>query len=534
MKYLYRDLTLYNLPELSEMTGLGRMQTPEAVILRGLERFGGAFLARINGDFALAVSDPSNGEILVARDPLGIRPLYYTRSESGVIFGGSIGELLARTEAEKVPDLRSMVSLLKRGSVACGDTLYRGIRRVPPAHLLRIGADGETLTRYWFPERIAIDYSLNLSRASERFVGLLERAVARRIGGEAETAFELSGGLDSSSLYALALKRFSGRRFSAYTLSYGSWACDESGYVRAFEAAIPCDVRRIAVDRLDFSGAYSLESNYRLNPHWPPITTATMYLPLAERLHAEGRRIVLTGQGGDQLLGGSCHLLGDLLRRGRWRALFWELYTFLDGPIRFSFRCFRDAVPSVGKGGAFMPRRAGRERETILPLGGEAGGLLGHRMRMLLSDLEMTVRDGAPFHALEAAYGFRFRHPFYDRELVEYLLTLPPESLYSRGWTKLPLRYGLEGILPDPIRSRRDKAEFSALIRRELEAEAERSGGFPCPELQRLGLLERPRIHEMERAFIQKDDRELLLLWRAVNLESWYRFHFIQKENSVF
>jgi asparagine synthase (glutamine-hydrolysing) len=170
------------------------------------------------------------------------------------------------------------------------------------------------------------------------------------------------------------------------------------------------------------------------------------------------------------------------------------------------------------------------EKVGFVPFGRGYGGLRGHRMGLLLSTREMTVRDGNHFHALEELYGFRFRHPFYDRELVEYVLSLPPEFIYSRGWTKLLLRYGLEGILPDPIRSRRDKAEFSPLIRRELEAWFHQNGPACCPKLEELALVPEEKIREMSQAFLRGEDRELMALWRMVNLECWYGIQSTEDE----
>ncbi len=140
----------------------------------------------------------------------------------------------------------------------------------------------------------------------------------------------------------------------------------------------------------------------------------------------------------------------------------------------------------------------------------------------LTSPAQSTMMDGSALHSLERLYGVEFRHPFYDKALVEFVLSLPPEFIYSQGWIKMLLRYAMKDILPDAIRSRRDKADFYEVLQQQLQA-INVSTLLEKENLVSLGLIEQKELERMVQDYEEGNTQHLLSLWTAVNIEYWYQ-----------
>ena len=144
---------------------------------------------------------------------------------------------------------------------------------------------------------------------------------------------------------------------------------------------------------------------------------------------------------------------------------------------------------------------------------------------ILISASESMLRDGNIFHAAEKYYGIEFRHPFYDKELIEFVLSLPPEYKYSQGWIKVLLRYAMKEILPEEIRSRGDKSEFSEVLTAQLEA-LDLKTLLKESQLVSLEIISRKKVDDLLYSFDHKESGNLLSLWTIVNLEYWYQYNF--------
>jgi len=525
--YLYRDLSLYDTTELRDAVrpDPGTAADDESLLLDLCRQRGSAGLSLLDGDFAFAIRDTGTGRILAARDPFGIRPLYYTRIGTRVRFAGSIGELLALPGVEKTPNHAAIARLLSTRAIRYEETLFEGIFRVPPGHALEIDARESRLHRYWTPEKIPPAVGISWPEASEIFLRLLERAIRIRMGSEEETAFEVSGGLDSSSLVALSRTRMAERPLHAYSMVFPGMECDESRYLGALETRYGSFVRRCDAAGIDYRRRYGPEYTLRLNPWWPVTTTFSMYAPMAERMREEGRRIVLTGQGGDHLLWGSCHTLADLLRRGAYRAAWDELLTLPRAMVALKKSCFlprRRIAPLKVLAGRSSRRQ--EEAPRLFPLEGEVSPATRALLATLISPAESMLRDGNLFHPFEEEYGLRYRHPFFDRRLAEFVVSLPPEFLHSKGWSKALLRYAMEGMLPGEILSRRDKAEFGAVLSRRLGA-MEWESLLKDSRLLARGMADPVALERAVKAY-RTDRGDWGSLWNLVQVELWYRRTF--------
>jgi len=516
------DVTLYNLPALRRSLRLSPRSSIHELLSKGFHNWGTDLFSRLDGEFSL-VFHHAGSRSIAARDPLGLRPLYYCRWRGRYHFARTIDELLALPGFPKRPDLHALRDLLHRGAPDFESTLYEGIFRVPPAHWMELTLQGTKLHRYWFPERIETDYSLALPDAAERFRERLKQAMEKRLGPPEETAFELSGGLDSSSLVALSLSEKGALRPSIYSLVFPGMDCDESFYIDAMEKQYHCTIKKIDPFKSSET-VLDVERSFHYHPHWPQSITFAMYLPMLSRMRSEGKRILISGQGGDHLLGGSCYLLGDLLRRRKYSALLREFPGLYTAPFSVTPRCLLAGNRLLHR---FKNRRNSptHSRYTLFGLEQVSSPLKRHELSQLFSPAESALRDGNIFHSAREHFDLEYRHPFFDRELVEFLLSLPPEYKYSRGWSKLLLRYALAEILPAPILSRRDKAEFSSVLYREIVAS----------DLQLLrrksrlidaGLIEAGEVSTLLDDFECGAHRRILQLRKVLDLELWFRFHF--------
>ncbi len=310
MKYNYISLTLYNKTELiSKLPTTNFNHTDKDLLLLGYKTWGEDLFNKINGDFAFAFYDEVKDVLVAVRDPLGIKALYYVVDNGQYYFSDNIDELFILSGIEKKPNLKSMRTLLQQIAVDYENTMYEGICRVPPGHYLKIKKGEVSLIRYWYPEKIETDYNITLEEASLKFRELFDKAIVSRIGNDEKTAYELSGGLDSSSVVSLIKKKYPQKKVDTYSMCFNGLECDESEYIGSVEEKYGFNTTNVASENIDYEKQFDFTFNYRVNSHWPLTTTFTMIFPMVEQMQQEGKKIIITGQGGDHLLTGNCMVL---------------------------------------------------------------------------------------------------------------------------------------------------------------------------------------------------------------------------------
>src|SRR5262249_23045481 len=180
-----------------------RTTSDTEVILALYERHGAHLLSRLPGMFAFGLWDAERQELLCARDRFGEKPLYYARGRNGeFLFASEIGALLAAGLIDPVLSRSSLAHYVQRLYVHPHRTIYENIHALPPAHCLRYAAGHVTVERYWRLPTPGADMSMD--EAVERFRGLLDRAVKQQLVADVPVGGFLSGGLDSTTLVAVA------------------------------------------------------------------------------------------------------------------------------------------------------------------------------------------------------------------------------------------------------------------------------------------------------------------------------------------
>lgn len=551
------------LPALSAFSIATRGARDPACALAAYAAFGDAFPERLNGDFALALFDPRRRRLLLARDPVGVRPLYYACRGARLIFGSEIKALLAHPEVTARPDDEYLADLLFRRlhlKPDRGRTCFDQILAVPPGHILAADPQRLVLRRYWDFDLTPVPRPADRRECVEIFRALFTQAVRRRLRSASPVAISVSGGLDSSSIFCAArAAAVQDPRLPAILgvscLAPQGTAADEQHFLGDLEQRYG-PIERLpepaygfidcAADCVHVAETPMLDARAR--------ATAEFY----RRVHQLGARVLLTGHWGDQVLCGRAYLL-DLIRSLRWgrvRAHLAEYPAwFTDsepGEFRSEFRrdVVRDLLPSVLLKGA----RAARTRWRPPGRGWYTERLTGNRglpdgpwpdtgasshgralYRLLRSSFQTLCLEWNT--KLTAAHGLNAAFPFLDRDLLSFLIAIPGDVQTPRGIPKALLRDACADIMPRTIVERRWKADFTALVNESVRNDyaaivATTEGGRSAVEC---GYVSAGVVETTTEPTVLEGRTDCLAAWALrdlVGLELWLReFRTSWKEN---
>jgi asparagine synthase (glutamine-hydrolysing) len=490
---------VYNYVELrEELRGLGhafRTDSDTEVLLAGWAQWGEGCLSRLNGMFAFALHDAVRGVLFCARDRFGVKPFYYHHREGLLAFASEIKALAHHPEVPFEPDDRVLSGFLTEGFLDEGShTFFKDIASLPAGHVLAYDLGSRRLSvRRWY-DLPAPQTTRDLP--AEAFKSLLEDAVRLRLRSDVEVGTCLSGGLDSSSIVALASSLGSGpaqgRGHASFTVTYADPGFTESRFVDAVVARTGVSSHRVAPSARDFSADFAPF----LAAQDEPVPSLGMYSQYSVMKLARGAgiKVLLDGQGADEALAGYHYQFGpflaETLRRrglgalgaeigdlhavtGRSRAFLASLALYHSLPlsgvvVKGARRIFRTHA-SFDPGAfdpAFRNGARGEESERHRP----CPSLQAERHRDLMrTSIPALLRYE---DRSSMAFGIEARLPFLDYRLVEAAMALPATSLIRGGFTKRILRDAMSGLLPDEVCWRRDKLGFPTPERRLLAESA--------------------------------------------------------------
>ncbi len=519
---------IYNSPELRvELERRGhrfRTRSDVEVIVHLYEDLGPDFVTRLRGMFGLALWDAGRRRLVLGRDRFGIKPLVYSETASALWFGSEAKAILAGGAVDRAADVRGIEDLFTFGFVLTPRTLFAGVRRLPPAHLLVWQGGTATLRRYWQPPFDAESSRVSEGEWAEALLAKLEETVRVHLRSDVEVGAWLSPGVDSSTVVSLARQAL-GRPLHTLTLAFSDPKSDETRRSRTLDAYPGYE--------LPNERAMCTAQSFALFPktvwHMEEPSAYALEIPRLVLSQASARRVkvVLTGEGADEVFGGYPHFRWNTLA-ARFARLPMALRRLLLGRTLEQRRPW--VVPLL-----LAPAEMGRERYRrlvgVVPAGVGAsvlsaelrrrldenrvddGWLLsGEQLRSLssfsaLRHCEMQIRlpDFVLHTADRAAMacGLEARVPFLDHELVELCAGIPP-SLKLRGLTeKYILRRAVERIVPAEICWRRKRGLMAPsagwwrgplppFVAEMLSEERLRGNGYFVPAAV-AGLLERHR-----------------------------------------
>ncbi|MEN6428934.1 MAG: asparagine synthase (glutamine-hydrolyzing) [Phycisphaerales bacterium] len=331
---------VFNYVELrAELEGRGHRfytNSDTEVVLHLYEQEGLGCLDRLNGQFAFAIWNRRAGELFLARDRVGILPLHYTLAGGKLLFASEVKAIFAVSEVSRAMDPRSIDQVFTFWTVLPGNTAFLGIRELPPGHYLRV-ARGELLVRQYYALPVYGRGELSdapLDVLCEQAGELLRDAVRIRLRADVPVGCYLSGGLDSSGLAAMVARR-SDVPLKTFGIRFDQDAYDEARHQKAMVSFLGTSHHEVqaTADRIGRSFPQALWHCEK-----PLLRTATVPLyMLSDEVAANGIKVVLTGEGADEVFGGYNLFKEAKVRRFLSRqpgsslraALFGKLYHYV-------------------------------------------------------------------------------------------------------------------------------------------------------------------------------------------------------------
>jgi asparagine synthase (glutamine-hydrolysing) len=538
------------------------------VILHLYEEEGDRAVVELDGMFAFALWDAKRRRLLLARDRVGKKPLFYHERPGFFAFASEVKALLAHPRVPHERDPGALPLFLTYGYVPTPGTFYRGIRDLPPGHLMAVGEGGaEPPRRYWRAtftsgwrnaggvsggpgERMAVPTSVAAMsdvEAEERFRSLLRSAVERRLVADVPLGAFLSGGLDSSTVVAL-MAEAAGGRVKTFTIGFaGHTEYDERAHARVV-------AERFATEHTEFvvePKALDLVDRLVWNHDGPFGDSSAVPTYLLSELTRTKVTVALNGDGGDEIFAGYLRLYGGALseRVPRWAfrvaaGLLGLLPEPADRkhPLRFAKR-FAEAgtLPLLERYlrwnayfTADLPDllrpelAASLDRERLLEsfrASYEAGG--GSTLaRLLQVNFETYLLDDllVKMDRMSMAHGLEARSPFLDTAVVEFGASLPDRLRMRFGRGKVLLRRAMKGILPDSILKRGKMgfgAPLGAWFRSDLDGFVRERLLDPASPIHEY-LRPEPVAELLERHGAATADLSAQI-WALLTLESWLR-----------
>ena len=489
---------IFNYIELrAELLGLGhrfRTRSDTEVIVHAYEEYGDRFLERLSGQFALALWDARRQRLLLARDPVGIRPLFYTRVGGQLLFASEVKAILAVAPQAARLDEQGLAQVFTFWGTVGERTVFKGIRSLPPGHRLIVEQGAERLEGYWdwaFPEGQGRT-DLSLEEAAEDLRSLLSSVVRQQLRADVPVGAYLSGGLDSSGIAALAREQVG--TLQTFSITFEDPEFDESAYQRQmadFLGVRHCAFRCTA---LDIGNAFP---DLIRHTETPVLRTAPAPLMLlARHVHESGFKVVLTGEGADEVFGGYDLFKEGKIRRfwarqpdSKWRPLlFSRLYPYLarspvanphfarlffgqrlgelDNPFyahltRWSSTrgIFKLLSPELLA--SLSSAKPEEELMRLLPAGFAAWSDLARDQYVEVKTLLEGYLLSSQGDRVSMAHSVEGRVPYLDPQVIEFANALSPRYKLRGLHEKLLLRCALRQSVPEAI-LRRVKQPYRA------------------------------------------------------------------------
>ncbi len=291
-------------------------QSDTEVIVHLYEQHGLDFLQYLNGQFALALWDARRARLVLARDRVGIRPLFYTEAAGRIAFASEVKALFALPEMPRALNAQALGELFTYWSPLAPHSVFEGISVLPPGHMLTFERGRRELRCYWdwsFPPREHVD-SRSIEECLEGLRERLVRAVRLQVRADVPVGAYLSGGLDSSLIAAL-LKRYTDVPLRTFSIRFADDAFDESTYQREMVRHLGTEHTELLCRASDIARAFPQTVWHAESPLLR--TAPTPLMLLAGHVREAGYKVVLTGEGADEVMAGY-----DIFKEGKIRR-FW-------------------------------------------------------------------------------------------------------------------------------------------------------------------------------------------------------------------
>jgi asparagine synthase (glutamine-hydrolysing) len=548
------DGRLDNFEELGRELGTDAAKSPDgSIVLAAFARWGDACFSRLIGDWALALWSKNEQQLFLARDHAGTRSMYFCRRDSQITWSSSLQTFFANGHCQQVEKLYAARFL--SGQAIEDATPFQGIVAVLPAHYVRVGRHSVRPELHWSPfSKGVICYNRSVDYESH-FLTLFRSAVKRRLAPGAGILAQLSGGMDSSSIVCVADRLCADGEASGLvdTLSFfddsePNW--DERRYFTKVEAQRGKRGIHIDLSALGQSLEFDAPSPTQLLSPVVDFGRLRLERAVQQALGTPAPKVVLSGIGGDELLGGvptPIPELSDLLFTGQIKRL-------MDRSIAWSLR---DRTPILQllsttlRTAAGLYLRPSRSTSTAPPWIGERLREVAScqsnptKARLKLGGIRpssimngqawWSIVDGLPHLTPSPLLRFEYRYPYLDRDLVEFLHSVPRHELVAPGRRRLMMRSALQGIVPEEILERPRKAYVARAPLSMLRAAQEQIEGlFTGSFAAEYGFIDPAKFREALRTTIAGDLRWMRAILLTIAYEVWLQALERQRPREMF
>lgn len=547
--YNYMELRAY----LQKIGHTFRTRTDTEVILHLYEEFGVDCVQHLNGIFAFAIWDASRGEIIIARDRMGIKPLYYIETATQLVFGSEMKVMLTHPDVERDIDLISLNEYLSYEYVPSPRTIIRNVYRLEPGHILRYNTRGLHIQQYW---------NVSLARSESRppvnwrdyvsgLYDTLKGAVRQELVSDVPVGVLLSGGIDSSAIAALMVELYPGT-VDSFSIGFEETSFDESSYARL--AARHLGTRH---HELTFTSKMVAEMVLTITDSLDEPFGDSSLIPtfLLSQFAREHVKVVLGGDGGDELFAGYPTLVAHRLIEYYERIVPWSMRAYavpkaLDlmpvsfNNISFDFRVRRflsgRGVPLQVRHHRWLGSFVDEEKSSLLQdwlkpvLRDTYAQAYVHARecdanlplnQVLYDDVKMYLEGDILFKVDRAsmATSLEVRVPLLNRDIVDFVTELPLELKLHRLTGKYLLKKSMGRMLPSDIINRPKKG-FNMPVAHWLAGELRDLMLYLLSEVRvtQQGFFNYAYVKRLidEHLSYQRDNRKLL--WTLLIFQLWY------------
>jgi len=527
-------------------------------ILHLYEEEGASCVESLRGMFAFAIWDARKRELFIARDRLGVKPLYYAQTNDGSLyFASEIKALLACDGVKPEINFRALPDYLANHGTSAEETLFAGVKRLLPGHTLRWRDGHIEIEKYWDVsfERSGDD---NGRRADKDYIAewseLFRDSVRMRLMADVPLGMFLSGGIDSSAIAAV-MSGMVDEPIKTFSVAFNEREANELEYARLVAGAFKTDHHEVIVSPEDFFAALPKLVWHEDEPLAHPSSVALYFV---SRLAAQHVKVVLTGEGSDEMMGGYERYrktIHNLALGNRYHRMTPEIFRATlqrsiasmspGSKVRQKLsRTFLYLQPDIETlyfdNFAVFTRRM--QQELLTDDARERAGVIdpyadmrryfetadGDSLlnRMLYADTKTYLQELLMKQdQMSMAASIESRVPFLDHKLVEYTARLPDEMKLRHKWTtKYILRESMKNLLPAPILSRKKmgfpvpigawfRGAFSSVIDEYVLSERALSRG----------LFDETFVRNLVARHQRDGENHAERLWSLVNVEMWLR-----------
>jgi asparagine synthase (glutamine-hydrolysing) len=445
--------------------------------LQAYSKWGEDYVKFLIGDFAIVIYDERYHKLICSRDPLGERTLFYTNHRNLVVIASEPRAILDGVKLSVELDERALAHFFAFRFPADGQTLFKNVKELLPAHQLVIQGDNFKDRVYWQVAPKMRNRRRTDKFYADEFRSLLEESVRCRLRTTGQPGVLMSGGLDSTSVACLAAKLLAPVAVTTISYIFDEFPeCDERPYINAVQEMYRTISIQICSDDL---WPYKNWESWSQPPNFPEGNVYRQIKNRAyQRAHQEGINVLLTGGFGDHLYTGDDDCLTDLLVDGRLQQALREgMYLVKRYGLRNIFQSRNIRRLGHRSLELILGFYRNRHQQNISPwLTSYAGELLDNgdysynkRQDKILGLI--TARSSTMEIYQANRHGIELRHPYRDRRLVEFMISLPGYQLYSQGLYKIILRNAMKSILPESIRTRKTPTSLVSLYSAGLERE---------------------------------------------------------------